>query len=118
MKTAFKSRVLKRKLNQYMMHRYEMVVPMVNNDGEYVDYIDNVRAALMEAGFTGWTEYITNGYWNGTFEPGYTIMIYSESNRQGIDTIETLCNIGRNAMQDQEVIQVTVNSGLCTITEA
>ena len=90
----------------YSMDTFTLTVPSVDNDGRPAPYLEKVRAGLEEAGFTGWTETACVGYWLGKFEPGTVITLYvPESKSFGVAS--KLAHIGRQAMPDQEAVQVT-----------
>jgi len=91
----------------YHFATYTLTVPSVDNDGNPVPYLEKVRAGLEEAGFSGWTETPSVGYWKGVFEPGTVITIYAPRSSA---TFKRLGNIGRYAMPDQEAVQVTVGA--------
>lgn len=96
----------------YLLRRYEVVAPHVRNDGSESDYAGMVRAGLIVAGFSGWTEMQTVGYWLGKFEPGTTFVVYAEPMRSEspgdlpIATREILARLARDAMPDQDAVQV------------
>lgn len=113
MKTLFKSQILNRKLNKYTMQRYEVVAPVVNNSGDESGYPEAFRLLLWSAGFEGWTEVVSVGYWQGSYEPGVTFVIYSNK-----PILQSLCDLARAAMPDQNCIQVTVSDGFTTLVEA
>lgn len=96
------------------MRKFEVVVPTVKNDGTELNYVLAFRDVLSNAGFTGWTEQASIGYWYGKMEPGIVFTFYSEDQ----NTLERLCNLARMVMHDQEAIQVTIGEGLTTLVEA
>lgn len=101
----------------YRMRTFTLTVPSVDNDGLPVPYLEKVRAGLEEAGFTGWTEIASNGYWNGKLEPGTVITIYVPEN-ETFNVASKLGVIGRTCMPDQEAVQVTVSGDILTLIEA
>jgi len=92
----------------YHFATYTLTVPSVDNDGNPAPYhLEKVRAGMEEAGFTGWTETASVGYWNGKLEPGTVITLYAPRSHA---TFKRLGIIGRHAMPDQEAVQVTVGA--------
>lgn len=61
----------------YQLRRFELIAPHVRNDGSASYYPEALRAALSAAGFEGWTEIVSHGYWLGTYEHGTTFVLYS-----------------------------------------
>lgn len=117
----------------YTMYRYEIVVPITNNEGQFANYMQFIRQGLISRGFTGWTENASTGFWVdpntkiGKFENGTVITIYSEGNREFaepidgkhlLNTLELLCEVARSAMPDQIFIQVTKSESTVTLIEA
>lgn len=101
----------------FVMRSYEVVCPTIDNKGNVVNYDFQFQQGLKLAGFEGWTEFDSMGYWQGKFERGRTFQIYSDTCRGGSDTLQLLCNIARKAMPDQKAIQV-VDKGYITLVEA
>lgn len=113
METLFKCEQTNERLNQYIMRRYEIIVPLVDNDGNASDYLPLMREALQVHEITGWTECDTFGYWYGKREAGVMIIIYRET-----ESLDTLCKIARECMPDQNAIQVCVSGDLSLLVEA
>lgn len=109
--------------NTYNLHRYEIVTPSVRNDGSPSDYLENLRERLEGAGFSGWTEIASMGFWLGKLEPGTTIVIYApptmeNSDRAQVSTATILARIGRASMPDQDAVQVVHTPIETTLIEA
>lgn len=114
----------------YTLFRYELVAPHVRNDGSESDYLFTVRGGLVLAGFTGWTEFNSCGYWLGKLEVGTTFVIYATEHRRtcpdhgdmhglswcemdgcgkhttAVPTAEILSKVARACMPDQQAIQI------------
>lgn len=114
MKTLFKSSISGQKLDMFHMKRYEMIVPQVDNYGNFSPYLNRVRDCLIGEGFTGWTEYQTCGYWQGQYEPGICILIFSDQP----NVMQKLTDIGRECMPDQDCVQVTMSGDTTVLVEA
>lgn len=102
----------------YHLHRFEIVAPAVRNDGEPSDYLAQLRDGLETAGFTGWTEIPSVGYWLGKLEPGTTVVIYAPPTMLDGETASVLARVGRAAMPDQDAIQVCHTPIQTTLIEA
>lgn len=114
MKTLFKSSISGQKLDMFHMKRYEMIVPSVDNYGNLSPYLNRVRDCLIGHGFTGWTEYETCGYWQGQYEPGICILIFSDQP----NVMQKLTDTGRECMPDQDCVQVTMSGDTTVLVEA
>lgn len=104
----------------YRVRTYTLTVPAVDNTGQYrSDHLAKVRKALA-ASFPGqgWTEHRSSGFWNGKIESGTVVTIYAPADYPPAAMIESLGAIGRNAMPDQDAVQVTASDTLSTLTEA
>jgi len=104
----------------YVMRRYTLVAPHVDNAGRASGYPAAVREALLAAGIDGWTEYETHGSWRGVREAGVTFEIYAEVAPRGASNTfpGRLADIGRGCMPDQEAVQVTMDESTTTLWEA
>lgn len=98
----------------FHMLRHTVIAPAVTVDGQPSGYREAMRAALLSAGITGWTEYETVGAWRGQLEPGTTFEIYSTST----DCAQQLARVARATMPDQEAIQITTDPDWTRVTEA
>lgn len=104
--------------HNYRVHAYTLTVPAVTNDGLSAPWhLEKVRAGLEEAGFTGWTETATVGYWRGILEPGTVITVYVPVGKT-IGVASRLGAIGRQAMPDQDAVQVTASPDELVLVEA
>ena len=84
------------------MHHYTLTAPSVTNAGKPSGYAAAVSAGLQHVGIDGWTEQRCKGYWNGKVEAGTLFTLYLT------DCLPlSLQMIGREAMPDQEAVQVT-----------
>jgi hypothetical protein len=101
-------------MQSFEMYRYTLVAPHVDNAGRPSGYPVAVRAALLNAGVNGWTEYETAGVWRGKREVGVTFEILSVSALLH----HLLSRIGRECMPDQEAVQVTLNPDSIILWEA
>jgi hypothetical protein len=77
-----------------------------------------VREALIRNGIDGWTEYETHGSWRGKREAGTTFEFYRAQPDPDPDFAELVGIIGREAMPDQDAIQVTRDEHTTTLWEA
>lgn len=103
--------------HSYVMRTVTLTVPAVDNFGtEAPWHLDKVRAGLAAAGFTGWTEVASTGYWMGKLEPGTVVTLYVE--RPTVEMIDQIGQIGRQAMPDQEAVQVTLSHDPVSLYEA
>lgn len=100
----------------YQLTTFTLTVPAVRNDGQPSGYLPAVRDALAAAGFGGWTETASVGYWLGKLEPGHVLTIYAPPTFAAANvpttepTADVLGRIGRAAMPDQDAIQVTIGA--------
>lgn len=102
----------------YDLCRFELVAPAVRNDGAPSGYRDSVRELLAAAGFTGWSEVDSVGFWHGKLEPGTTFVLYAPQYQQTEQlTLQLLADIGRRAMPDQDAVQAVQAPGIHVLTE-
>ena len=99
----------------YELARFELVAPSVTNAGTPSGYREAVRAELEAAGFTGWSELESVGYWLGKLEPGTTFVIYAPAD--GGATLANLAAAGRRAMPDQDAVQAVQAPGIHVLQE-
>jgi hypothetical protein len=91
--------------------RWTIVVLMVDNNGERVDYLDRIRAALLADGFDAWTESPSFGYWRGRGEEGTTITLYlpapegDETARASV--LRRLTAIAQSSQPDQSSVFIS-----------
>jgi hypothetical protein len=92
--------------------RHEVIAPAVKNDGTISGYPDALAAALTEASLN-WTAVDTIGCWNGKIEPGRQFTIFAPAMMRAWqstrNTADVIGSIARDAMPDQDAIQVVVD---------
>lgn len=103
----------------FYMRRFTLVAPTLTKDGQASFAQTKVRNALRANAIDVWTEYSTTGAWKGETEPGTVFEIYRElyTEAAAVEFARLLGHIGREAMPDQEAIQVTVDPGSAMVLE-